>query len=160
MDHELYDAQATNDPNTILYLRECGILNFFQIPWMRDHVHLLEHLIQMWDPEQQHFQFGTHILTLYVEDICFLIKISRRGNPVSLSRPRGGDMTINDRIDQYCTIGTHCQGGKIPIKHGMDHLHRTVLFTIEKVLGSRATHQTMQSHMLYALACMVLNIFN
>ena len=79
-EHELDDAQAVNNPNTILSLRECALLKLFRIPGMRTHVHLLEHLIRMWDPEQQHFQVGTHILTLDVEDIYFLTEISGKEN--------------------------------------------------------------------------------
>ena len=55
MKHELDDSLAINDPNTIMDLRECGILNLFQIPGMRARVHLLEHLIPIWDLEQQNF---------------------------------------------------------------------------------------------------------
>ena len=63
------DAQASNDPNNVMDLRECGILKFFQILGMRAQVHLLDHLIHMWDPKKQNFQVGIHILTLDVEDI-------------------------------------------------------------------------------------------
>ena len=76
-EHELDDAQATNDPNSARALRECRLLKFFQIPRMRTQVRLLDHLIQMWDPKQQHFQVGIHILTFYVEDIYFLTVLSR-----------------------------------------------------------------------------------
>ena len=94
----------------------------------------------MWDLEQQHFQVGTHILTLDVEDIYFLTGISRHGSHVSFFGPRGGDMTIYDLMDQYCTIDTFSQSGNIVIKHVMGHPPRTILFTIEKVVCSRASH--------------------
>ena len=81
-EHDLDDVQATNSTNTILALRECGILKFFRILDTRDHVRLLDHLIWMWGPEQQHFQVGTHILTLDVEDIYYLIDLLRQGNPM------------------------------------------------------------------------------
>ena len=57
-------------------------------------------------------------------------------------------MTIDDLIDQYCTIGTHSWGGGIPIKHVMDRPLRTFILTTEKVVGNRAYHQTMMSHIL------------
>ena len=69
-------------------------------------------------------------------------------------------MTIDDIIDQYCTIGTHSLGGKIHIKHVMDHPLRTVLFTIEKMEVSMASHQTAMSHMLYSLECMDPTVSN
>ena len=68
-------------------------------------------------------------------------------------------MTINDLIDQYCTIGTRSSGGKIPIKHVTECPLRTILFTIDKVAGSRDSHQTIRSHMFYALKCMAPTIF-
>ena len=39
---ELYDSQAMNDPNTVMYSRECGVLKHFSVPSMTSHVHLLE----------------------------------------------------------------------------------------------------------------------
>ena len=68
---------------------------------MISHVRLLDHLIQMWDLDQQHFQVGTHILTIDVEDIYFLNGLSMRGSPLSLTGPRGGDMFIDHLIDEY-----------------------------------------------------------
>ena len=41
-EHELDDSQVTNDPNTVMYSRECGVLKHFIVPGMRPHVHLLE----------------------------------------------------------------------------------------------------------------------
>ena len=107
---------------------------------MRAHVRLLEHLIRMWDRKQHLFQVGTHILTLYVEDIYFLTSLSMRVNSMSLFGSRGGEMTVYDLICEYFTIGTRYQGGKIPIEHVTDQPLRTFLFTIEKVEGSNASH--------------------
>ena len=99
-EHELDDNQATNDPMTVRDLRECGLLKYFRVPGMRAYLWLLEYLIQMWDPSQQHFQFGTHILTIEVEYIYFLIKLSRKGIPMVLTGPRGGEMFVDDLIDE------------------------------------------------------------
>ena len=52
-----------------------------------------------------------------MDDIYFLTGLSRQGNLVSLSRPRGGDMTIDDLIDEYCVIDMRYQGRKISIKN-------------------------------------------
>ena len=52
-EHELDDSQVTNNPNTVMDLRECGLLKYFTAPCMRAHVRLLDHLIKIWDPEQQ-----------------------------------------------------------------------------------------------------------
>ena len=41
-EHELDDSQETNDPNTVMYSRECGVLKHFNVLGMRAHAHLLE----------------------------------------------------------------------------------------------------------------------
>jgi hypothetical protein len=38
---------------------------------MRAQVRLLEHLVQMWDPDQHVFHVGMHTLTIDIEDIYF-----------------------------------------------------------------------------------------
>ena len=68
-EYELYDTQAANDPMIVISLRECGLLKYFRVVAMRAYVQLLGYLIQMWDLDQQHFQVGTHILTIDVEEI-------------------------------------------------------------------------------------------
>ena len=67
---------------------------------------------------------------------------------------------MDDIMDQYFTIGTRSQGGKIPIKHVMDRPLMNVLFTIEKVVSSRISYQTMWSHMLYALEHIWIRLYS
>ena len=136
----LDEAQVSDDPNIVMDLRECGLLKFFCIPGMRAQFRLLDHLIRMWDPKKNNFQVGTHILIIDVEDIYFLAEISKRGSPMSLFGPHRGEMTIGNLIDEHCVIGTRSLGEKIPIKHIMDRTLRSVVFTIEKVAGSRDSH--------------------
>ena len=76
-ENEFNDSQAANNPNVMFELIECELLKLFRVLGMRVHDRLIDHLIRMWDPEQQHFQLGTHILTLDVEDIYFLTGLSR-----------------------------------------------------------------------------------
>ena len=76
-EHEDDNATAENHPATIASLRDCGLLKYFRIPGMRAQVHLLEHLVQMWDPDQQVFNVGAHTLTIDIEDIYFLTGLSR-----------------------------------------------------------------------------------
>ena len=68
-----------------------------------------------------------------------------------LTGPKGGEMLVDDLIDEYCVVGTIYQGGKIPIKHIVDRPLSTVSFMIEKLAGSRDAHQTTRAHMLYAV---------
>ena len=67
---------------------------------------------------------------------------------------------MDDLIDEYFLVGTHSQGGKIPIKHIVDRPLRVVAFSIDKVAGSRLAHLTTRAHMLYAVECMEPTIFN
>ena len=68
---------------------------------MREHVRLLDHLIRMWNPNEQYFEVGGHILTLEVEEIYFLTRLSMRGVPISLADPRRGDITTKGLIFQF-----------------------------------------------------------
>ena len=69
---------------------------------MVSHPHLLEYILQMWNPEQQHFEVGPHVLTIEVEDIYSLIGMSRGGDPISLIGSRGGEVTTGELIDRHC----------------------------------------------------------
>jgi hypothetical protein len=71
-EHERDDVVALRDQNTITALRNCGLLKFFKIQNMRKELMLLEHLIQMWDPNEKVFKVGPHDLEIEVEDIYFL----------------------------------------------------------------------------------------
>ena len=44
--------------------------------------------------------------------------------------PRGGEMSVDDLIDEYYVVGTRSQGGKIPINHIVDRPMTTVAFMI------------------------------
>ena len=84
----------------------------------------------MWNPEQQYFKVGGHILTVEVEDIYFLIGLTRRGAPISLTGSHDQDITTRELIDRHCALETGTSGKKIPIKAVMDRALRTVLFTM------------------------------
>ena len=75
----------------IAALQDCGLLKFFQTPSMVSHERLLEHILQMWNPEQQHFEVGAHILIVEVEDIYYLDWNLETGCPHLVDRfPRRG----------------------------------------------------------------------
>ena len=124
------------------------------------HERLLEHILQMWNPEQQHFEVGAHILTVEVEDIYFLTVLLRWVSPISLTGSRGGDITTQELINCHCVPGTRTLGKKIPIKLVMDGPLHTVLFTMQRVVGSQGMHQASRAHMLYSIEAMVPTVFN
>ena len=67
---------------------------------------------------------------------------------------------MDDIIDQHCSLGIESQSGKLQIKSLVDIPLRIVVYTIGKVVGTRASHLTNISHMLYALKCMEPTVFN
>ena len=137
-----------------------GILNFFQTPSMVSHERLLEHILRMWNKEQQYFEVGAHILTVEVEDIYFLTGLSRRGAPISLTGSHGGDITTRELIDWHGVPGTGTSGKKIPIKAVTNRDLQIVLFTMQRVARSQGVHQASKAHMLYALEAMAPTVFN
>ena len=104
--HDNDDAFAERNVGCIAALRDCGVLKFFWTPSMVSHEWLLEHILRMWNPEQQHFEVWDYILIVEVEDIYFLTGLSRRGAPISLIGSRGGDITTQEYIDRHCIPGT------------------------------------------------------
>ena len=98
-EHEVPDTQAVNDPATIEALRNCELLKCFRIPRMKSHVRLLEYIINMWDPDQENFVVGFHILPIEINDIYFFTSLSMRGIPVVLSGEQGGECSLDDIID-------------------------------------------------------------
>ena len=108
-EHEVQDFQAVNDPATVEDLLNCGLLKYFRVPGMKSYVHLLEYITGMWDLDQQHFVVGIHTLPIEIDDIYFLIRLSRRESPVVLSGAQGGETSLDDLIDQYCPLGMEPQ---------------------------------------------------
>jgi hypothetical protein len=79
-EHEKEDHIARNDLNTVMELQECDFLKLFKVQGMRAQLVLLEHLVRMWDVNEQIFHVGVHTLTLEINKIYFLIGLSRRGS--------------------------------------------------------------------------------
>ena len=123
---------------------------------MVSHERLLEHILRMWNPEQQYFEVGAHILIVEVEDIYFLTGLSRWGAPISLIGSHGGGITTKELIHRHCIPGTRTSGKKIPIKVVMDGPLQTILFTMQRVVGSQGVHQASIAHMFYAIKAMAL----
>ena len=87
-------------------------MNYFRVLGMKAYIHLLEYIIDMWDPEKQHFVVETHDLTISIEDTYFLTGLCHRGRRVGLSDTRGGESSLDDFIDQYCALGMQSQSRK------------------------------------------------
>jgi hypothetical protein len=143
-EHEDDNDTAKNHPQTIATLRDCGLLKYFRIPGMRAQVRLLEHLVRMWDPDQQVLNVGSHTLMIDIEDIYFLTGLSRRGSYVSLTGNRRGGMKMSEYCREYCVPEAERQRGKVAIWGVTDITLRTILFTIAQMEGSDAPHMALQ----------------
>ena len=102
---------------------------------------------------------GAHVLIVEVEYIYFLIGLSRRGAPISLTGSRGGDITTQELINHHCIPGTRTLGKKTPIKAVVDGPLHMILFTMHRLEGSQRAHQDSRVHMLYAINAMAPIVF-
>jgi hypothetical protein len=127
---------------------------------MRAQVRLLEFLIRMWDPDQQVFNVGDYTLSINIEDIYFLIRLSRRGYHVSLTSSRGGGLTMSEYCNQYCVPEAEKKKGKVAIWGVQDLTLHMILFTIARMDGSAAPHMALQSYFQYAIECTEPRVFN
>ena len=116
--------------------------------------------MRMWNPEQQYFEVGAHILIVEVEGIYFLTGLSRQGAPISLTGSHGGDITTRELIDWHCVPGIGTSRKKIPIRAVTDKALQIFLFTMQRVAGSQGMHKDSRAHMLYALEAMAPMVFN
>jgi hypothetical protein len=142
-EHEDDNSATKNHPQTIAALRDCSLLKYFRIPGMRAQVRLLEHLVWMWDPDQQVFNVGAHTLTIDIEDIYFLTGLSRWGSHVILSGNRRGSMKMSEYCREYCVPEAERQRGKVAIWGVTDITLRTILFTIARMAGSASPHMAL-----------------
>ena len=112
--HEDDDVRARAYVGSIVALQGCGLLKLFHVPSMRSHVRLLEYILRMWNPKKQYFEVGAHVLTVEVEDIYFLIGLSKRGEHISLTGPRGRVVTTQELIDRHIFRALRCLGKRSP----------------------------------------------
>ena len=69
-------------------------------------------------------------------------------------------MTTQELINRHCHPGTRMLGKKIPIMPVVDRPLHTILFIMQKLDGSRGSHQESREHILHSLEAMEPTIFN
>ena len=62
--HDDDDSIAARNVGCIASLTGCGLLKFFHAASMISHARLLEYILWMWNPKQQYFEVGPHIVTV------------------------------------------------------------------------------------------------
>jgi hypothetical protein len=107
---------------------------------MKSEVLLLEHIIGLWDINEQGFRIGAQLLTIELEDVYFLTGLSKRGVPIAFT----GQRTLPEQVDVYlarhCVPGARLVGGRIPIKDIRDLALRSIFFAITSTTGSTSAH--------------------
>lgn len=127
---------------------------------MRAQLGLLEHLIGLWDLNERFFCVGENLLTLEIDDIYFLMGLSRRGDHVSLVRKRTRGVSTKALIQSHCIVEVKKSGRNITIVDVTDFPLKAILYTITRVVGSASCHIATKTQMLYALDCIKPRIFN
>ena len=130
------DTQALNYPNYLNALRDYGLLKFFLTPRMRVQPELLQHLISLWDINQEIFVIGDQQLDLETSDIYFITELSRRGEIVNLHEPRLIGTSISTFLTKNFPEALKSKSGKIEISIVQDLTFRVLLLTINRVVGS------------------------
>lgn len=128
---------------------------------MRQHINLLQYFLDAWDVVNQVFYIRGKSIPLIVEDIYFLMGLSRCGAPLSLSGSTRGGVSVRDYICQLCRDGSQpSRDGKINIQDITDHPLRTILFTSATLASSATLHLANRSYVKYALECLEPKVFN
>jgi hypothetical protein len=146
-EHAEIDFLVSEDPASIVFLSQCGLLKFFQCPFMRAQPRLLNALIYYWHPDAEAFMIKGQSFTPMTEDIYFLTGLSRRGDPVNLRTfpPRPHD--IEEMIGLHWEVGTKKVGSHVPI-HKIKNLSlKVIVLLIGWITGSATLHQASRVHM-------------
>jgi hypothetical protein len=83
-EHEDIDSQVIEDLKAMESIQRCGLRNFFETSNIRAQKRLLQVLIIYWDPNADAFMLDGQPLKLEVEDMYFIIGLSRLGDIVNL----------------------------------------------------------------------------
>ena len=81
-EHATIDDEVMNDQQALDALRGCGLLKIFKMPNMKANTRLLEMLIHYRSIEDDAFMIDKMPLRIEVDDIYFIIGLSRRGEVV------------------------------------------------------------------------------
>jgi hypothetical protein len=127
---------------------------------MRAQLRLLEYLVRMWDVDQQVFHVGAHVLSLDIEDIYFLMRLSCPGSSVTLTGGRGGGLPMSEYIHRYCDLEAERRKGKVAIRGVRDLPLRAIIFTITCMVESASPYMALQIYFQHVVECTKPRVFN
>ena len=119
-------------------------------------------LVDYWDPDLESFQIGGMSLTIEVEYIYFITRISRRGEVVNLrfcGGPRGG-LNIDEYIAVYWYPNTDKVGSQVSTNDIQVLGLKAILLTLGRIAGLASLHQASRPLMFYAMECMRPTIYD
>ena len=101
-------------------------------------------------------------LPFEVEDIYFLIHLSRRGWEEILHGSRWGDasLTIQEYITVYCKEGTQKVASQIPIVRIWTLALKSMAYYLVRMSGTAAQHVISRSLIYYVLECMRSTVYD
>ena len=100
-------------------------------------------------------------LSLEVEDIYFITKLSRIGEVVHLQdRGLGGGLTIEEYIVVYCLPDMEKVGSQIPTKSIQNLGLKDILLALGRIAELESLHEDSIPLMFYAVECMSPTIYD
>jgi hypothetical protein len=158
---EEVDATMDRDPVAQAALKICGLYKFWALKGMRAQVRLLEMLVSYLDPDSERFILDGKPLRIEVEDIYFLIGLSRRGEVVDLkSCGAGSGMKVEEYIEAHCVARTSMVGSQIPIQAIGNHSLNIIVLILTRIIGSALLHQASRPLMFYSLECVRPTVYD
>ena len=100
-------------------------------------------------------------LTIEIEDIYFITRLSRWGEVVNLrSCGPGGGLTIDEYIAVYYFLDTEKVGSKILKKLIQVLGLKAILLALDRIAGLSSLHQASRPLVFYAVECMRPTVYN
>ena len=102
---------------------------------------MLQILVDYWNPDSESFQINGMSLTIEVEDIYFITRISRWGELVNLQScgPKGG-LTIDEYIVVYSYPNMEKVRSQIPTNSIQVLGIKAILLTLGRITGLSSLH--------------------
>ena len=112
-------------------------------------------LVDYWDLDSKSFQVDGISLTIEVEDIYFITRVSRQGEVVNLrSHGPGGGLTIDEYIAVYCYLDMEKVGRQIPTNSIQVLGLKAILLTLGRIAVLASLYHASRPLMFYAVECM------
>jgi hypothetical protein len=141
-------------------LTQCGLLKFYQCPFIRAQSRLLNALIDYWHLDAKAFMLEHQSLNPMIEDIYFLTGLSQRGDPINFYTFPSGPHNIVELIGLYCDARTNKIGTQVTINKINNLSLKLIVLLIGHITRSTTLHQASRAHMHYVVQCLNAQVFD